>query len=189
MEAAATASLSRRAAIRLGAGGLAAALAARGVASAAAQEATPAGGTGAHAATTAHPLVGVWIVTSDDVGGVDLATFHADGTSQVSTPDGSVGYGPWRPTGPDTADQTIVFRVVEDGQDAGMVWVRASLTLDGPDALTVDYTVEFVGADGSTTGQAGPATSHGTRVNVEPMGTPVGTMEDVFGEEGGTPTP
>jgi hypothetical protein len=52
--------------------------------------------------------------------------------------------------------------------------------------LTADYTLEGSGIEGVPPGEYGPGQVTGTRVVVEPMGTPVGSLEDLFGgfEEG-----
>jgi hypothetical protein len=42
--------------------------------------------------------------------------------------------------------------------------------------LTAEYTLEFVGPDGSSSGELGQAQATGRRIAVEPMGTPVGPL-------------
>jgi hypothetical protein len=44
---------------------------------------------------------------------------------------------------------------------------------------TADYTAELTG-EGLPTGEFGPGSATGTRINVEPMGTPVAPVEALF---------
>jgi plastocyanin len=55
--------------------------------------------------------------------------------------------------------------------------------------VTATYTLEFVDAGGTATGQYGPGQVSGTRIAVELMGEPVGTLEELFAqfEEGEAP--
>ena len=55
--------------------------------------------------------------------------------------------------------------------------------------FTAEFTIEFTG-EGAPTGEYGPGHVTGTRINVEPMGTPAGSLDDLFAqfEEGTTPT-
>lgn len=167
--------MSRRQAItRVGAGGMAAALAARTLTA----HAQDAGG-------ASNPIVGTWIANTDDgdpTSSPSLFVFNADGAySQVDT-DGSVGYGVWKSTGEKTSDLTIVFlNSDENGGFVGMSKARASIevAVDG-NRFTAPYTLEVILADGSTTGEYGPATAVGTRLEVETQGTPVGSISDLF---------
>lgn len=147
-------------------------------------------GTGAQDATglAGHPLVGAWVLdtdVADPTNGPTLATFSADGVyTQVET-DGSAGIGVWQATGPQTAD--MMFHGLNPDEDGGgWFTVRAAIEVaaDGQ-SLTASYTLEIVAADGTASGQYGPGEVTGTRIAVEPMGTPVGTLDDLFGEEGG----
>lgn len=70
-----------------------------------------------------------------------------------------------------------------------MFVVRADIEVaeDGQ-TLTATYTGEFIGPDGTSTGEVGPGLAEGTRLAVEPQGTPIGSFEEVFGEQPvGTP--
>jgi hypothetical protein len=79
----------------------------------------------------------------------------------------------------------------EEGVFAGTFVVRASVEVDETgDAFVAQYTGEFVTPDGTETGEYGPGTATGTRIEVEPMGTPAGPLETLFegGEVAATPT-
>ena len=91
-----------------------------------------------------------------------------------------VGLGVWEATGPTTA--AMMFTETDD--DGNTFTVRASVTVDG-DSLSADYTLEVVG-EGAPAGEYGPGQVTGTRVAAEPMGTPVGSLDELFGgfEEG-----
>ena len=54
--------------------------------------------------------------------------------------------------------------------------------------FTAEFSIEFTG-EGAPTGEYGPGHVTGTRINVEPMGTPAGSLDDLFAqfEEGTTP--
>jgi hypothetical protein len=135
------------------------------------------------AATTANPIVGTW--TLADVGFEDepfTAAFLSDGV-YVEVNFGDVGIGVWEATGPDTVAMSY-----SNTTEEGSVTVRASITVDG-DSLSADYTVELHG-ESVPPGEYGPGEVTGTRVVVEPMGTPVGSLDELFGgfEEGTTPT-
>ena len=55
-------------------------------------------------------------------------------------------------------------------------------------SFTAEFTIEFTG-EGAPSGEYGPGHVTGTRINVEPMGTPAGSLEDLFAqfEEGTAP--
>ena len=150
-----------------------------------AQDATP-------AALAGHPLVGAWLldVDADDPANPPaLAIFHDDGTYIQADPDGSNGLGSWEATGQNSATLTAVFYGLDEaGNFAGdTVKVRATVEVDAAgDALTAEYTLDFVGPDGTSSGELGPTTATAERIAVEPMGTPVGPLEF---EEEGTPAP
>ena len=145
-----------------------------------AQDATP-------AAMAGHPLVGAWVLDTnadDPANAPGVATVAADGTFHEVDSDGSSGLGTWRPTGDRTAELVIVY----PGEE-GAFWIRVTLEVaaDGR-SFTASYTAELVGTDGAGTGQYGPATATGTRLEAETPGVPVGTLEDLFAQFGaGTP--
>lgn len=154
-----------------------------------AQDATP-------AALTEHPLVGTWTLAIEgEEYPSTLDVFSADGTYVEASSIDGFGAGAWEATGENTANLT--FRVIHVD---GTAVIRATLEV-APDgqSLTATYTVETIAPDGTSSGELGPGTAEGTKVTVEPPGTPVGpldgTFEDIFGEDvfGGesaaTPTP
>jgi hypothetical protein len=135
-----------------------------------------------------HPLVGTWILNTN----VDkpskpptLASFGAAGIYSQVAADGAVGIGAWQATGERTAELTFHELGSEDGNYRGMVTIRAALEAAAHgQSLTATYTLEITDPDGTGPGQYGPVTVTGTKVVVEPMGTPVGSIEDLFAEEG-----
>ena len=154
-----------------------------------AQEATP-------AAMGGHPLVGTWLLdtnTEDPANGPEVTIFTADGAYIPVDAEGFPNHGVWEATGERTAALTIVSPgMEEEGVFAGTFVVRASVEVDETgDRLTAQYTGEFVTPDGTETGEYGPGTATGTRIAVEPMGTPAGPLEVMFegeGEAAATPT-
>jgi hypothetical protein len=146
----------------------------------AAQDATP-------STMAGHPLVGSWAIdtdTEDPANPVALGIFSSDGTYLEVEVDGFIGVGGWEPTGESSANMTFWF-VTPDGSGT----VRASIDV-APEGgtFTATYTVEFVSPDGTSTGEIGPGTAEGTKLSVEPQGTPVGSFEEVFGTpEAATP--
>ena len=96
----------------------------------------------------------------------------------------------WEATGPTSATLTLIQQFpAEDGESADRATIRATIEVD-PDgqSFTAEYTLEFIG-EGAPAGEFGPASATGTRIAVEPMGTPAGSLEDLFGqfEEGTEP--
>ena len=75
----------------------------------------------------------------------------------------------------------------EEGEFEGSSTIRATIEVDpdGGQSFTAEFTIEF-GGEGAPVGEYGPGSVTGTRIIVEPMGTPVGTLEEMFGgsEEG-----
>jgi hypothetical protein len=154
----------------------------------AAQDGTPAAG------MAGHPLVGAWLLNTDvdDPGSrpSTLASFSADGVYSQVDSSGDAGIGSWAATGPTTAEMTF-HGLLPDEEGGGMVTVRAAIEVaaDGQ-TLTATYTLEFVGPDGTGTGQYGPGHVTGTRIAVEAMGTPAGSLADLesqVGAGGATP--
>jgi hypothetical protein len=126
-----------------------------------------------------HPVVGAWVLDTD-IQDPDnppaTAMFSSDGT-YIQTDGTGTAIGAWKPTGPSTADLTFIF--YQNDSDAGLVTgkLRASIDVaDDGQALSATYTGEFVLPDGTSTQQLGPGTASGTRLAVEPMGTPVGPL-------------
>jgi hypothetical protein len=138
-----------------------------------------------------HALVGTWLVDSDlssDTNLPENISFSSDGIL-VDVQGSEVILGVWEPTGPSTATATFTQYAADDNGDyAGGFTARVSIEIsaDGS-SFTGQYNVELLNPDGSTSGQAGPGTVTAVRVSVEAPGTPVMTMEDLFGSFGGTP--
>jgi hypothetical protein len=147
--------------------------------------------------TEGHVLVGTWLADTDaddPSNPQEVFAFHDDGTYTSSgigeNGDSDVTLGAWRATGDRTAELTVV-QAIQTGEDTyGNIVIRASIEVaeDG-NSFTAPYTIELQGVPGAE-GEYGPGTATGTRIAVESMGTPVGSLEDLFGqfeEEEGTP--
>ena len=144
------------------------------------------------ASTEGHPIVGAWILIVDDdpEAPPTLSAFSADGIYHDSEFEGGGGMGAWEATGPTSAALTLVQQFpTEDDESAEQVTIRATIEVD-PDgqSFTGEYTIELAG-EGAPAGEYGPGTVTGTRIVVEPMGTPAGSLDDLFGqfEEGTEP--
>lgn len=129
---------------------------------------------------TGHLIVGSWLLDTDvddPENGVTLATFTSDGFYIHTDQDGTTGHGIWESTGDTTAQ--LNFRLVDA---EGLAIIRASVEVSAAgDTMTADYTMEFTDPTGQSTGEFGPGRAEGTRVMVEPMGEPAGTLADLFG--------
>jgi hypothetical protein len=143
------------------------------------------------AATDVHPVVGTWNLS--DIADPEhpfVVAFSADG-NVVGVEEGVVSLGVWEATGPTSAALTITQPIPADelaGVEGASLTIRATFEVasDGL-SLTADYTVETVGMDWMPAGaEWGPGHLTGTRVVVEPMGTPVGSLEELFSEEEST---
>ena len=136
--------------------------------------------------TEAPPIVGAWILTFDDFPDepADVVAFHSDGTFQQASADGTSGIGSWEATGPTSINLTFV-EVDEEG--SAVIRVAAEVSEDGQ-SFTAEYTLELTG-EGAPSGEYGPGHVTGTRINVEPMGSPAGSLDDLFAqfEEGTAP--
>ena len=136
--------------------------------------------------TEAPPIVGAWILTFDEFPDdpPDLVAFHSDGTFQQASADGTSGIGSWEATGPTSINLTFV-ELDEDG--SAVIRAAGEVSEDGQ-TFTAEYTIGFTG-EGAPAGEYGPGHVTGTRINVEPMGTPAGSLEDLFAqfEEGTAP--
>jgi hypothetical protein len=136
--------------------------------------------------------VGTWLLdTNTDVpdNSPTLASFSTDGIYTQAEADASVGIGSWQATGPSRAELTFHQIFTEEGDTFSRTTVRAQIEVaaDGQ-SLTATYTLEFTLPGGMSTGQYGPGNVSGTKLVVEPMGTPVGTFEDLFSQfEEGAP--
>lgn len=137
--------------------------------SAGAQEGTP-------AAMAGHPLVGAWL-GDNDINDPESqpaqVIFHDDGTFAQVNADGSVGFGTWVPTGPNTAALTALFHSMdESGAFAGTLKINVALEVgETGDTVTGEFTAVFVGPDRTST-DAGSGMAAAERIAVELMGTP-----------------
>jgi hypothetical protein len=142
------------------------------------------------ASTQDHPLVGNWVIDAEGEGTpTDVVAFHADGTATDVETDGTVELGGWEATGPTTATLTLWGSDTdENGQLTGSAVIRVSLEVgaDG-NSLTGQYTIEIQDSSGVGSGEAGPGPVSGTRLVVSAPGTPVMSMEELFGSFEGTP--
>jgi hypothetical protein len=154
---------------------------------AAAQDGTP-------TAMAGHPLVGAWVLDNDvddPVNPPELIVFAADGSYIGAAVDGTNTIGAWEATGTHSAAVTLVFFVPgEDGASGATVTVRGTVDVaaDGQ-SFTAPYTLEVTDPEGARSGEFGPSTATGTRITVEPMGTPVAPISALFAPLAGTPTP
>ena len=127
-----------------------------------------------------HPLVGSWLLdaNADDPSNLpSRVIFSSDGTFLEVDEDG-LGVGSWESTGPSSGALTILFTQPPDANGAiTTVKVRAAIEVsDDGQSLSASYTLDFIGPDGTSSGEFGPATATATRIAVEPMGTPVGPI-------------
>ena len=110
--------------------------------------------------------------------------FSADGTL-VSLDSEDVSLGVWEPTGPSTVALMFsgLIPVEELGIAGARITIRATLEV-APDgqSFSGDYTAELSGSEAMPTGEYGPDSVTGTRVVVEPMGTPVGPIEELLAQ-------
>jgi hypothetical protein len=146
------------------------------------------------AATEVHPAVGAWIFTVDGFPEefTELMTVHADGTLEEASTDPTSAMGSWEATGPNSFNLTFNdLSLTEEGSLLiGTIRASGEVSEDGQ-SFTAEFTLELTG-EGAPTGENGPGSVTGTRINVEPMGTPVGPVEALFPdlfppEEGTTP--
>src|SRR4051794_6848265 len=131
----------------------------------------------------ANPILGTWtlIDVSDPESAPFTGAFLPDGVYlEVDT--GDVAIGVWEATGPDTVEMSYT-----SWDDEGSITGRASITLDG-DKLSADYTLQFVGGR-APGGEYGPGQVTGFRADVSSMGTPIGSLDDLFSHFDGTEAP
>ncbi len=121
----------------------------------------------------------------------ELVAVHADGTWQDTSADGTTSIGSWEATGPNSFNLTFhSLSLTGRTGSFAMVTIRATgeVSEDGQ-SFTAEFTLELTG-EGAPPGEFGPGSVTGTRINVEPMGTPVAPVEalfpDLFPPEEGT---
>jgi hypothetical protein len=137
----------------------------------------------AEAPAEVHPIVGAWLLTVEEFPEEppQLIAFHADGTYQETSADGTTGIGSWEATGPSSINLTFIeMFLIDDEGSAGMQTIRAAgeVSEDGQ-SFTAEFSIQFTG-EGDFPGEFGPGHVTGTRINVEPMGTPAASLEDLF---------
>ena len=86
---------------------------------------------------------------------------------------------------------TFVEQFLDEQGAVNTITIRAvGEVAAGGDTFTATYTIELTGPDGTSQGEYGPGTVEARRIAVEPMGTPVGTLEELFAQfEQATPAP
>ena len=137
--------------------------------------------------TQGHPLVGTWLADTDPEAtgnALDTLSFTADGTFTDVEAGGFVQLGAWEATGERTANLAIVaYELDEEGNNIGSTTIRVSIEVgaDG-NRFTAEYTIEFIQADGTSGGEAGPGIVTGERLVVEGPGTPAMTLDEFFGQ-------
>jgi hypothetical protein len=144
-----------------------------------------------------HRFVGSWIFTVDGFPEefTELAAVHADGTLLDTNTAGSIGIGSWEATGANSFNLTFDVLSLTGSTDRlegsfAMTTIRATgeVSEDGQ-SFTAEFTLELTG-EGAPPGEFGPGSVTGTRINVEPMGTPAAPVEalfpDLFPPEDGT---
>jgi hypothetical protein len=138
-------------------------------------------------ASAVSPIVGTWTIidNSDPETAPTIGAFSAGG-NYVQVEEGEVGFGVWESTGPSSAALMITQQGGSD-EGGGTFTIRATIEV-APDgqSFTADYTLEVSGVEGVPPGEYGPGQVTGTRIVVEPMGTPVGSIEDLFSSFEGT---
>ena len=136
-----------------------------------------------------HPVVGAWQLTvaefPDDP--PSLVAFHADGTYQESDADGTVGIGSWEATGPSSVNLTFMSYVPSD--DEARPDADDSCHGRGergrPDLHRPVHDRVHRRRLPHRPIRPRPRDRHA--INVEPMGTPVGSLDDLFAQFGGPP--
>jgi hypothetical protein len=134
-------------------------------------------------------FVGAWRVTVSPPQGEPhpgLLTFSADGTLQVAdvptqpAPPGlpvttlffSGGHGVWEPTRQDAAFIIDILVGAENGMPIGTLTLRGTAALESDNqSLHATYTVDFADPTGQVV-STGQGALQGTRIRVEPPGTP-----------------
>ncbi|MGD9715151.1 MAG: hypothetical protein AB7V46_24310 [Thermomicrobiales bacterium] len=134
---------------------------------------------------TGHPILGAWSFDSDvndPENPRSVLVFFPNGVvSEVENESPTLGI--WEPTAANTVAVTFRYEFADEemGGEVGTFIIRATLEVseDGQ-TLSATYTLE-VRYPGMPEGEFGPGTGEGTRLTIEPMGEPVGTLEDLFG--------
>ena len=137
---------------------------------------------------TSHPLVGTWFIAeAQEPDDPFMVIFSSDGAAIQHDDSGGVSFGVWEATGPATANATFHTRFEEDGYKE-IVIMRAAFEV-APDGLTLTgaYTAQVEMTEVEGVGELGPGSVTGTRMLVEPMGTPVAGFDEFVPEPEATP--
>ena len=133
------------------------------------------------------PIVGSWVLKVDGFpeAFTELVAVQADGTLIDTNAAGSIGIGSWEATGPNSFNLTFNSLSligstdrVEGSLAMGTIRASGEVSEDGQ-SFTAEFTLELTG-EGTPPGEFGPGSVTGTRINVEPMGTPVAPVEALF---------
>jgi len=142
-------------------------------------------------ATADHPFVGAWVIDADltDPSAPDQILLVGPGGILVDAGLDFSSYGAWTPSGDHTAD--VTFYVAAGDAETGFLGfqtIRSSVEVaeDGQ-SFSGTYTSEFPAAmlegSGMAAGEYGPGEVTGQRIDVEPMGEPLGPMPQQGGPE------
>ncbi len=132
-----------------------------------------------------HPLVGTWVLDTnvdDPADAPEMIVVSADGGYISVDAEGTTTVGVWEATGDWTANLTVSTpQLTSDGSFGGTIVLRAAVEVEpSGNAFTATYTFELVWPDGAHTGEHGPGSAQGTRLVAEPVGTPVGSLSEIF---------
>ena len=145
------------------------------------------------------PIVGSWVLRVDGFpeAFTELVAVQSDGTLIDTNAAGSIGIGSWEATGPNSFNLTFNSLSligstdrVEGSLAMGTIRASGEVSEDGQ-SFTAEFTLELTG-EGTPPGEFGLGSVTGTRITVEPMGTPVAPVEALFPDlfppdEGTTP--
>ena len=123
-----------------------------------------------------HPLVGSWLiaVAEDPSRPQTLNTFWADGNALFTVADGTTFQGTWVATGPRTAALTLYAIASPPGEEPiGFVRVSSSYNevAETGDTFRGEAVIETIAYDGTVL-ESFPVSVVGTRVTLQPAGTP-----------------
>jgi len=132
-----------------------------------------------------HSLVGTWVLDTnvdDPADAPEMIVVSADGGYISVDAEGGTTVGAWEATGDWAANLTVSTpQLTNDGSFGGTIVLRAEVEVDpSGNTFTATYTFELVWPDGAHTGEHGPGTAQGTRLVAEPVGTPVGSLSEIF---------
>ncbi len=123
-----------------------------------------------------HPIVGSWLiaVAEDPARPLTLNTFWADGNALFTLGDGTTFQGSWAAIDPRVAALTVYAIASQPGEEpSGFIRVSSSYNevAETGDTFRGEAVIETVAYDGTVL-ESFPVSVIGTRITVEPMGTP-----------------